>query len=151
MYKIPSELRHGDWATSWGIVKGNFFNASLSDPPKTYNEPSFGSGKNMGLKNLKVQNQIISLQEQLTENVQILTLQLWMHQQELWQQVLKKDFFLFHKEKKLLATRLKHWGIYHLLTATEWCRWDGWQQTMNHQESITIEGDRLGVPLQDWC
>lgn len=37
----------------------------------------------MGLKNLKVQNQIISLQEQLTENVQILTLQLWMHQQEL--------------------------------------------------------------------
>lgn len=50
VYRMPSELRQGDLATSSGIVNGNFFKASLSDAPKTYKDPSLGSGRNIGLK-----------------------------------------------------------------------------------------------------
>lgn len=47
MYKIPSELLHGDDATNSGIVKGSFFNGSLLSPTR-YNDPSLGSGKSTG-------------------------------------------------------------------------------------------------------
>lgn len=48
VYKIPSELRHGDEATNWGMVKGSFFKGSRF-PPRTYRDPSLGSGKNNGM------------------------------------------------------------------------------------------------------
>lgn len=48
VYKIPSELLHGDDATNWGIVKGNFFSGSRLFPNK-YSEPSRGSGKKIGI------------------------------------------------------------------------------------------------------
>lgn len=48
MYNIPSVLRHGEECTNWGILKGSFFKGSLLLPIK-YNEPSLGSGKNMGI------------------------------------------------------------------------------------------------------
>jgi hypothetical protein len=53
VYKMPSELLHGDDATNCGIVKGSFFSGSLL-PPNKYNEPSLGSGKNIGIMALLV-------------------------------------------------------------------------------------------------
>ena len=49
LYSIPSVLLHGEAATSSGIVNGSFFNPSKLFP-NAYKLPSFGSGKNAGLK-----------------------------------------------------------------------------------------------------
>lgn len=47
---MPSELLHGDDATSCGIVKGNFLSIWPPFAPNKYKDPSLGSGKKIGLK-----------------------------------------------------------------------------------------------------
>ena len=45
---MPSDDRDGEAATSSGTEKGSFFRGLIGSPPILYNEPSLGSGINVG-------------------------------------------------------------------------------------------------------
>lgn len=57
---MPSALRQGEVETNCCIVNCNFFNPESFSEFSMYNEPSLGSGRNMGLRNRRCYMNIAS-------------------------------------------------------------------------------------------